>query len=115
MDFEFPRGDTFSFVFQLLDKNKNVLHLTPGDKLYVTFRKAPNSKTPVLQKTLGNGITPVDNGYFRVLLNSSDTANLQYGDYGYDIELKTNEGIVKTLTIGTMTLTEEYTHKGDEI
>ena len=114
MDLEFPRGDTKKFKFKLKDKNGEDISLTTGDMLYFTTKQNPNTDTKVIQKKLGNGITLGTDGYYHITLSSDDTATLDYGTYGYDIELKTSTGIVQTLTIGEITLTEEYTWKGDE-
>lgn len=114
MDFEFTRGDTKVFKFKLKDKNGEVLNLASTDKMYLTAKKSATSKEIAFQKTLGNGIELKSDGYYYVTINSEDTANLAYGTYGYDIQIKTATGIVKTLLIGSITLTEEYTFKGDE-
>ena len=115
MDFEFPRGDTKPLLkFKLLDKNGEEIELSNTDKLYFTVKKDAYSTDVVIQKTRGNGITITEDGYIHIRLESDDTAELDYGTYGYDISIKTESGIVKTLTIGTITLTEEYTFKGDE-
>ena len=115
MDFEFPRGDTKVFKFQIKDNNGEILTLAPTDKLYFTVKKDPYSSTAVFQKTVGNGIVLKDDNYYHVTISPSDTNQLDYGSYGYDIEIKTATGIVKTLTIGTITLTEEYTFAGNEV
>lgn len=114
MDFEFTRGDTKVFKFKLVDNAGTELELAPSDKLYMTVKKSPNSKQVIFQKTIGNGIELGEDGYYHVRIESDDTAELTYGTYGYDIEIKTDTGIVKTLIIGSITLTEEYTFKGDE-
>lgn len=114
MDFEFTRGDTKVFKFKLQDKNGEELKLESTDRIYLTAKKSATSTEVVFQKTLGNGIELKDDGYYHVTINSDDTANLSYGTYGYDIEIKTATGIVKTLLIGSITLTEEFTFKGDE-
>ena len=115
MDFEFTRGDTKIFKFKLQNKNGENLILSSGDNLYFTVKKSANSKNVSFQKTLGKGINLENDGYYYVTIDSNDTANLNYGTYGYDIELKTLSGIVKTLIIGSITITEEYTFEGDEI
>ena len=114
MDLEFPRGDTKKFKFKLKDAEGNDISLTSGDMLYFTVRQNPNAKTKTLQKKLGSGINLGTDGYYHVTLSSDDTATLNYGTYGYDIELKSSTGLVQTLTIGEITLTEEFTWKGDE-
>jgi len=117
MDYEFPRGDTFLFPdkFRFVDSNGEPLNTNAGDKVYVTFRKDSKSKKKILQKTIGNGITKDSNGYFSVLLSSNDTANLKYGTYGFDISYKTADGKVFTPIIGSITLTDEFTYKEDEV
>lgn len=73
--------------------------------------------TQVLKFQLKNGLgkeiepSPEDNIYFT--LNSEDTSDMPYGTYQYDIELKSGD-YVKTLGFGTITLTEEITHRRDE-
>ena len=115
MDFEFPRGDTKVFKFQIKDNNSEILTLAPTDKLYFTVKKDPYSKNALFQKTVGSGIELKSDNYYHVTILPSDTNQLDYGSYGYDIEIKTATGIVKTLTIGTITLTEEYTFAGNEV
>ena len=112
MDFEFPRGDTKRFKFQLKDSEGNVLVLSNSDQLYFTVKDNSRSITPLFQKKIGNGIVYSD-GYYYVTINPSDTNSLDYRSYGYDIELK-SDGIVKTLIIGEITLTEEYTFASNE-
>jgi hypothetical protein len=115
MDFEFIRGDTKPLLkFKLKDKEGNELSLSPTDKLFFTVKQNSKAKKVIIQKTIGNGITIGDDGYIHIRLESDDTAEIAYGTYGYDIELKTATGIVKTLTLGTITLTDEFTWKGDE-
>lgn len=115
MDFEFIRGDTQVIKFILTDLNRNIISLTSADRIYFTVKNNSYSNDVLIQKTIGNGIELKDDGYYYVTINSDDTSKLEYGQYGYDIELKTGTGIVKTLTIGSITLTEEYTFKGDEV
>ena len=115
MDFEFPRGDTKLFKFKLQDSEGKELSLTSSDRLYLTAKKSSNSTEIAFQKTLNDGIELKEDAYYYVIINSQDTASLDYGTYGFDIEVKTATGIVKTLLIGSMTLTEEFTFKGDEI
>ena len=112
MDFEFPRGDTFQFKFQMQDKSGELLELDTGIEIYFTVKKNRNSKNVLIQKKLNHGIELKDSFYY-VRINSDDTSELAYGTYNYDIQLKQGD-IVKTITLGTITLTDEITHKGDE-
>ena len=112
MDFEFTRGDTQFMKFQLKDVESNVIELTSSDRLYFTVKQNEYSSKVLIQKKYPEDIQYSD-GYFYFSLTSADTANLQYGTYQFDIELKSGD-YVKTLVLGTITLTEEITHRGDE-
>lgn len=113
MDFEFTRGDTFQFRFQVQDKNGEVLDLDKGIEIYFTVKKNRNSKDVLIQKRLNHGIVLHD-GFYYVRIEADDTNSLGYGMYNYDIQFKQGD-VVKTLTLGTISLTDEITHKGDEI
>ena len=117
VDYEIKRGDTTNLKkFRITDKNGEVLHLTDTDYLYFTIKQNANSATVLLQKTLNNGITLGNDGYYHITMEATDTNKLTYGNYQYDIELKATEPkeFVKTLIEGTIILTEEITWKGDE-
>lgn len=112
MDIEFTRGDTQFLRFQLKDGEGNIIGLTESDNLYFTVKQNQNSQEILIQKKYPESINYAE-GYFNFTLNSEDTSNLPYGTYQYDIELKSGE-YVKTLGFGSITLTEEITHRRDE-
>lgn len=112
MDIEFTRGDTQFLKFRLKDLDGNTVELTDTDKLYFTVKQNQYSKKVLIQKKYPDDIRYSD-GYFSFTLNSSDTSDLGYGTYQYDIELKSGD-FIKTLGLGTITLTEEITHRRDE-
>lgn len=117
IDYEFKRGDTTKLKkFKITDKNGEVVTLGNTDHLYFTVKQNANSSTVLLQKTIGNGITLGDDGYYHITMEAVDTSSLPYGDYQYDIELKATspKEIVKTIIDGTITLTDEITWRGDE-
>lgn len=117
VDFEFTRGDTFVFGFQLVDANKNPLNFNVGDvEIYLTVKKNENTSDVILQKKFSTGEILRDeehDGMYYATLNSDDTNELKYGSYGYDVQVKIGD-YVSTEIIGTMTLTKEYTHKSNE-
>jgi hypothetical protein len=112
VDIEFIRGDTQIFRFQVQDANGNPIELKADDNLYFTVKQNANSEDILIQKRYPDSITYSD-GYFNFILNSEDTSELAYGTYNYDIELKSGD-YVKTLGLGTITLTEEITFRSDE-
>ena len=112
MDLEFIRGDTQYIKFQLKDGEGNLIQLSETDKLYFTVKQNSNSEEVMFQKEYPNDIQYEDE-YYKFVINSEDTSGMSYGTYSYDIELKSGD-YVKTLIIGSMTITEEITFKGDE-
>lgn len=112
MDISFTRGDTQFLQFQIKDVNGDLIELTDEDVIYFTVKQNSNSKKIIIQKRYPDDINYSD-GYFNFVIESQDTSNLQYGQYQYDIELKSGE-YVKTLGIGTIEITEEITFKNDE-
>jgi len=112
MDFEFRRGDTQFIRFKLKDASGEPLQLDLTDRMYFTVKTDANSTKVLLQKKFPDDIT-YDDGYYVFTITSADTSDLAYGDYQYDIEVKSGD-VVKTIGDGTITLTEEITHRRDE-
>lgn len=113
MDIEFVRGDTQPLKFQVKDNNGNVLKMDSSDELIFTIKKNYNTKQKILQKKLSDGGIHYNGGYYFITLNHEDTASLKYGTYVYDVQLM-SDGIVATLVLGTITLTQEVTHIENE-
>lgn len=113
MDIEFIRGDTKPLKFQVKDNKGNLLKMDSNDELIFTVKKNYNTKNAILQKKLSDGSIHYENGYYFITLAHEDTANLKYGTYVYDIQLM-SDGIVATLILGTITLTEEVTYIENE-
>lgn len=112
MDLEFTRGDTQYIKFQLRDGNGELLELKKSDNLYFTVKENQNSKKILIQKKFPTEIQYSD-GYYVFEIASEDTSDLAYNTYQYDIELKSGN-YVKTLGLGTITLTDEITFRRDE-
>lgn len=112
MDLELTRGDTKFYRFKIKDKIGNSVQLSEKDRLYFTVKENQDSTKVIIQKTYPKDIK-CSNGYFIFELSSDDTADLETKTYQYDIELKTDK-YIKTLGFGTITLTGEITHRGDE-
>lgn len=117
VDIEFPRGDTFAYGFHLLDAQKRPLNINVGDaEIYYTVKKNENTSAVIFQKKFSTGEIKKDEeheGLYYLLIEANDTNELKYGQYGYDITIKSGD-YVSTQVIGTITLTKEYTHKSNE-
>lgn len=114
MNLEFARGDNVEFLIELQNSNGEQIILQEDDKLYMTVKKNSRDEEAVFQKKLGNGIEKTEEGKYLITILPEDTNNLDYGEYGYDIQLITGTK-KKTLGIYTINLTEEYTHVGNEV
>lgn len=107
------RGDTKVLKFQR--KNEDGVIETEAKELYFTVKENSNKQNYLFQKTLDNGITfNTEDFYYRITINPSDTDNLYYGIYQYDIEVK-EDNYVKTIDLGEFVIKEEVTFAGNEV
>ena len=113
IDIEFTRGDTCPLKFNLLDNDGNELDLTTTDEMYFTVKKNFNTSTVLFQKKFTEGDIEKDDDGYKLTLTPDDTATLNYGSYVFDICIKSTD-LVRTLAIGTLTLTNEVTFKSNE-
>ena len=82
------RGDSAAFSIGVSDTNGTPVELADGDVLTFTLRRTPWSPTIVLQKTITDGT---------LTINPSDTQDMPFGLYVYDVELKQADGYVDTV------------------
>lgn len=109
---EIIRGDTQIWKFQRRNFNREVITELPN-QIYFTIKKLPEC-TKVVQKTLGKGITySSDDNYYHIQLDPNDTAGLDFGIYGFDIEVNIGN-VVKTIKVGKVKIGVEYTTRKDK-
>ena len=82
------RGDSGVFNISITDINGRNVELTDSDVLTFTLRRTPRSPTIVLQKTITDGT---------LTINPSDTQDMPFGSYVYDVELKRADGYTDTI------------------
>lgn len=82
------RGDSGAFAISVTDTDGNAVALTDGDVLTFTLRRTPRSPTIVLQKTITDGT---------LTINPSDTQDMPFGSYVYDVELCRADGYTDTI------------------
>lgn len=112
IDYEFPRGDSFLLKkFRVTDTEGRIIELKDTDQIYFTVKTDSNSSVALFQKKINDGIELQDDGYYHITIEPTDTNELDYGNYVYDIEFKSTQpkNYVKTLIDGTITLTDEVT------
>lgn len=108
---KFVRGDTCLFKVKLVINGGDVVKLSDIDSIFMTCRQTPNKDSNVLFKKTLDDLTLDDEGYLHCKFNPSDTENLYYGEYFFDIEVTLTSGYRKT-RLYKFELTEETTIHG---
>ena len=83
-NFTLPKGDSLTFTITLVDAE------SAPDNIFLTIKKNSQDKTPVIQKYIGNGITPLEdseNIAYDVYISSLETGELELLNYVYGIKL----------------------------
>lgn len=83
------RGDNAELAISLFDEFGNAYELQPGDSLTFSMKKEVTDESLALEKEITSG------NVFNFV--PSDTANLPFGKYLYDIQLNTAGGEVYTV------------------
>lgn len=81
--------------------------------MYFTVKTSFDVRTPVFQKTLNNMAMDED-GTWRFTVEATDTNNLPYGAYVYDVEV-IEDGAVTTISRGKFILEGESTWAINEV
>lgn len=88
-DIQLTRGDNATFNIEInINGSSSNYQRVDGDKLTFTLKKSYNSSSVLVQKDIEGMI---------INLEPSDTSDLKYGTYWYDVQLTTNEGQVYTV------------------
>ena len=118
MEISMVRGDLETRTFQIRspDGQGGTEPFTETlDDIYLTVKKNPNTRDFKFQKRLSNGtILPLGDGTYQFTIRPEDTDGIDYGEYGFDIEIVKDGEIKKTFT-GIFRVTEEYTHAANEV
>ena len=85
---QITRGDSAIFSLAITKESGEAVTLAGGDKVLFTVKRTTRDKEVLIQKDITGG--------FLVLL-PSDTAELPYGFYVYDVQLTYADGEVDTI------------------
>jgi len=92
---EVTQGASKTLVLTVVDQNGDFVDLT-GWKVYLTVRGSLDDQTPLIVKTSADAtqiaLPDPRNGTARIYILPADTANLDRGDYLYDIWVETASG-----------------------
>lgn len=108
---EITRGDTKALYFQRKVNGEPIL--TEAQEVYFTIKNNYYEKNYLIQKTLDD-MTFDEEGKYHFVINPEDTDKLNYGDYVFDIEVKTDT-YTKTIAKGIFKITEEVTFVENEV
>lgn len=103
-DFTMYSRNDLSIRFEGIFNENTGLIIPVGDILGATWAITPYEEqtTPMIQKSLGSGITVPEDGTVIVALSSSDTADLS-GEYSHELRLLGTAGVV-TAARGKMSI-----------
>lgn len=108
--FSMKAGDTKRLYVTIKDKDGQAIDLTEATLRWQASRGTLEqfSRTPILQKTIGNGIEPVAlfDGEFVVELAPEDTTALN-GSYYFEVEVTDAFGNVATPIYDTFTVAKD--------
>lgn len=105
------RGDTHFYTFQRRTKDGDVI-LEKADAIYFTVKDKALPDKFLIQKTIDDMQFDQDGSYhFR--LEPSDTANLKFTEYVYDLEV-IHDGITTTIADGKFIVRREVTFISNE-
>lgn len=82
------RGDTAILKLNIVDEKGTPYKLTDGDVVIFTLKRSVRERDVIFQKSM------VDE---KITIQPQDTANLEYGQYFYDVELTKEDGFVATV------------------
>ena len=114
---EIIQGDTSpTFKFQRKTSDGEVITTLP-QKMWITFKKDTKNDKALIQKTLDNGIEyNSEDNFYRFRLEHEDTANLCYGNYGFDVAIINENGDrITLLNNGVLSVVDHYTKQSNEV
>lgn len=100
------RGDTVSYTFQRKDTEGSVITTIP-EAIFFTVKSTFNTPKVLIQKSILQMAMDI-HGVWRFTIENSDTENLPYGVYVFDLQI-TENGAVTTVAKGKFELTQEAT------
>lgn len=90
------KGDTAYISLEIKIQNRDVYKLSGSDKVYFTVKRSPYDDDFLFQKILDSN-SYVDDEKLFIHIEPSDTKNLCYGKYLFDVQLVVDESDVYTV------------------
>lgn len=102
LNIKMVKGDSLSFTVQIEGLKVDL------DTAYFTVKNNEGELSPILQKSLENGITKVDTDKYLVMITPRDTKYLEDKSYFYDLEIRIGDS-VHTIVKGLFKLVNDIT------
>lgn len=112
-DIEFVRGDTCPVEFDITNQDGEGLDDLENANIYFTVKNSFSDINYLFQKTYSAGQISKEGNVYSLIILPTDTENLDYGRYVYDICVVCQD-FKATLVRGTLTLTNEVTFASNE-
>ena len=96
------RGDTLAFAIEIEGLNQDL------DTCYFSCKKDPTDEDYIFQKELNDGIEKVSTNKYKIRVAPSDTANIDIGNYYYDLQIGVNSDVFTVLR-GVLKIEREIT------
>ena len=96
------KGDTLAFGLEIEGLDQDL------ETAYFSCKTELDDQNYVFQKSLGNGISKVETGKYRIRVAPEDTAYVPTGRYYYDLQIGVNSDIF-TIMKGFLDITFEVT------
>lgn len=97
------KGDSLSFTFEVEELDIDI------DKALFTVKNNEDDTSSLIQKSLDNGISKVDDNKYLVMLTPRDTKYLDIKTYYYDLEITIGDS-VHTVIKGLFKLVTDITN-----
>lgn len=104
-DISLTRGDTLAFDVTISEIDGVTI-----ESMYFSVKKKPSDTNYIFQKSIGNGITYLEDLKYRVRIAPEDTYELPAGKYAYDLQIKLG-GDIYTPLMGTFRLNWDVTEE----
>lgn len=87
------RGDSEAIGLEFVNKDGSPYSFEEGDIVYFTVKRTVNTERVAIQKKKKN----LEGNKVDIEIKPSDTSELEFGNYVYDIQYNKEDGTVKTI------------------
>lgn len=106
-DISMTRGDNVSITFNFYNYDDTEYVLSENDNVIFNVKRNVIDSTPVINKTFNNS----GSSFVNVVLTHSDTVNLEYGCYLYNVCIQNNETYITPVPLSKLTLLQEVNYE----